>query len=137
MRILATFFLVVLLCSVSTAQWVQTAGPDGINIVSATKSSAGLTFISAGGELYRRNGASWSKLASIPSPGKIQAIADVYFLTRNQRSYRSSDEGKTWTPLNILGTITGNAAKLYNVTNDSLFTSIDKGATWQFVDTVT
>ncbi len=137
MRILATFFLVVLLSSVSTAQWVQTAGPDGINIVSAASTSGGLAFVSASGDIYRHNGASWIKLTSVPSAGKLGAIDDIYFLTRNQRSYRSSDEGKTWTQLNILGTITGNAAKLYNVTNDSLFTSIDKGATWQFIDTMT
>jgi photosystem II stability/assembly factor-like uncharacterized protein len=89
----------------------------------------------------------WDKLsppaAGNPPPGNAElsiASADVFFLARHtgcasglpMASYRSTDGGATWAPMNIEITAiqASNATVVYATTCSSVIKSTDAGATW-------
>ncbi len=101
-------------------------------------------FVMAGAGLYRSTdaGGSWTKLRDFPSSSTYSIAIngqDVYVLGTSMDRFRSPDYGDTWEELSREGlTYYGKSvwsaalvgSTVYTGTEDGIFRSTDKGATW-------
>ena len=140
-RTLPLLIVMLLAATYTQAQWRQTAGPVGANLGRIVADDSLLVALIPQKGIYHYNGASWKHMSdSLIHPEML--VDGVMFGsamgtgTVMRVNYRSSDYGITWQKLDVPGTITESAGKLYSIEVDTLFASTDKGLTWSVLGSI-
>jgi hypothetical protein len=148
---LLTVGILVSIPHFSIAQWMQTGGPEGGQILSMAVSGSNIFVSTYGGGVFRstNNGGSWKAIGSgLPgSDVNCLAVSGGILLAGTQGAgvYRSMDTGATWTPANsglpqsawpyrvysIASIRDGRGGiHIFAVFDEGVYSSNDTGATW-------
>jgi photosystem II stability/assembly factor-like uncharacterized protein len=105
MKIKFTFLILLILCSFTNAQWVQTNGPNVSSVLSLTSSDKNIFAATVGGIfLSTNNGANWKKTNDGMTGTSITSIVAmgnyVYVGCESGGVFVSSNNGTNWTQAN-------------------------------------
>ena len=159
MKILGIVLLSLILAGTLTAQWTQTAGPDGGTVTALAVSSNGNLYARSTSAVYRSTdgGAHWSWITS-SLPGNVGPLglyasgSDVWFCDGSgvyNKYYHSTDNGDTWSSASWSGypvvptvnAVIASGATLLSAVNangfgtSGVYASTDNGATWTISST--
>ncbi len=136
MRINFLAALALLLATSSTwAQWAQTNGPAGASFTGLAYHNGSITAAVGGGVFrYSIANATWARLSTttLMTIQRRQSGVWVGGGFNGTTTMRSVDDGHTWQPMAVLGTLVSSPRELYANYVDSVFASTDDGATWEF-----